>query len=83
MRALSLGEGEELYYCVPVDLNFDSREKLAREVYAEKTYLAVTGERFLVLEGEKQVNSPRNWPPPSGWRNVRRSAASTRSRAVL
>ena len=59
MRALSLGEGEELYYCVPVDLNFDSREKLAREVYAEKTYLAVTGERFLVLEGEKLAASFR------------------------
>lgn len=50
--ALRLGPGEELLYCVPVDLAFDSREGKALEAYADGVWLAVTQERLAVLEGE-------------------------------
>lgn len=51
-KALALGAGEEIYYCVPVDLQYDNQGKLAGEAYAEKVYLVVTTSRFLVLEKE-------------------------------
>ena len=51
-KALALGDGEEIYYCVPVDLQYDNQGKLAGEAYAEKVYLVVTTSRFLVLEKE-------------------------------
>ena len=51
--ALALGEGETLWYCVPADLQFDSGAKLAREEYAAGVWLAVTEERFAVLEGTR------------------------------
>lgn len=50
MEALKLAPGESLWYCVPVDLRFDNKRKLAREEYASQTWLAVTQERFLVLD---------------------------------
>ena len=50
--ALKLAPGEDIMYCVPVDLDFDSRKMQAGQSYTEKVYLVVTGERFLVLEGE-------------------------------
>lgn len=51
MEALSLADGESLWYCVPVDLRFDHAARLAREEYTSQTFLAVTEERFLVLNG--------------------------------
>ena len=53
LETLALRDGEELRYCVPVDLEFDNRAKLARDAYAGQVWLGVTGERFLVLEGEQ------------------------------
>lgn len=53
MAALGLVPGEEPVYCVPVDLEFDSRKMQAREAYGDKTWLVVTQDRFLVLEGER------------------------------
>ena len=50
MEALKLAPGESLWYCVPVDLRFDNQKKLAGEEYAARTWLAVTQERFLVLD---------------------------------
>lgn len=50
MEALALEKGEEIRYCVPVDLEFDSRKMQAREAYAKNIWLAVTDKRFLVLE---------------------------------
>lgn len=51
--ALELAPGEEPMYCVPVDLGFDSRKMQAREAYADRVWLVVTQERFLVLEEEQ------------------------------
>lgn len=52
-EALKLRPGEEPVYCVPVDLEFDNRKMQPREAYAGKVFLVVTGERFLVLEGDR------------------------------
>lgn len=52
-KALNLGDGEEICYCVPVDLQFDNHTKLAGGAYAKKVWLVVTTSRFLVLEEEK------------------------------
>ncbi|MCI8694768.1 MAG: ABC transporter ATP-binding protein [Lachnospiraceae bacterium] len=49
-NALALGEGEEICYCVPADLSFDSRKMQAREAYTGKIWLVVTQERLAVLE---------------------------------
>ncbi len=56
-KALSLDGGEEIYYCVPVDLQYDNRAKMAKEAYAEMVWLVVTTARFLVLEQEKVTAS--------------------------
>ena len=52
-EALGLSAGEEVLYCVPVDLEFDSRKMQAREAYAGRIFLVVTGTRFLVLQGDE------------------------------
>ncbi len=52
MDALALEQGEEICYCVPVDLKLDGQTKLALEDYAQEIWLVVTDKRFLVLEGE-------------------------------
>lgn len=57
LDGLALETGEELQYCVPVDLTFDSRKMQAGEAYSENLWLAVTNRRFLVLEGEKLCSS--------------------------
>ena len=51
--ALGLEAGEEIMYCVPVDLPVDNRKMQAWKAYAGDIWLAVTQERLLVLEGEK------------------------------
>ena len=57
MDALGLAPGEEPMYCVPVDLEFDSRKMQAVDAYAQKIWIVVTQERFLVLDG---VQDPGN-----------------------
>lgn len=54
LEALQLTPGEEPMYCVPVDLEFDSRKMQAGEAYAKSVWLVVTEKRFVVLE-ENQV----------------------------
>ena len=49
MKALALGEGEEICYCVPADLSYDSRKMQVRETYSGKIWLVVTQERFARL----------------------------------
>ncbi len=51
-KALSLREGETVWYCVPVDLGFDNEKKRAETSYAETTWIVVTEERLMVLTGE-------------------------------
>lgn len=54
-KALSLREGETVWYCVPVDLRFDNSAKSAENSYADCTWLVVTEERLAVLEGERKT----------------------------
>ena len=49
LDALSLSEGEEIWYSVPVDLSFDHAHKLAKESYTAATWLVVTPMRLVVL----------------------------------
>ena len=49
LEVLSLAEGEDLWYCVPIDLVFDNGPKLAREAYTYETWLAVTPLRLFIL----------------------------------
>lgn len=49
-QALTLREGESIWYCVPVDLGFDNGKKSVEASYIKATYLVVTSLRFMVLE---------------------------------
>lgn len=57
IEALSLEQGEKLWYCVPVDLWFDNESKLAKESYTAQVWLAVTEKRFVVLDDSKVTAS--------------------------
>ncbi|MDE5801655.1 MAG: ABC transporter ATP-binding protein/permease [Lachnospiraceae bacterium] len=54
-RALALRDGESIWYCVPVDLEFDNGKKMAESAYTKATWLVVTEERFVVLKGEHKA----------------------------
>ena len=54
-KALSLRDGESIWYCVPVDLGFDNGKKRAESAYTDATWLVVTEERFVVLKGEDKA----------------------------
>ncbi len=54
-RALALGEGETVWYCVPVDLAFDNKKKGAEVAYADSTWIIVTDLRLAVLEGDAKT----------------------------
>ncbi len=47
--ALSLADGEDVWYCVPIDLDFDNARKKACEAFTSQTWLAVTPMRLIVL----------------------------------
>ncbi len=51
-KALELRGGETIWYCVPVDLEFDNGKKSAEISYAEGSWIVVTEERLLVLDGD-------------------------------
>ena len=51
-QALSLKEGESIWYCVPVDLGFHNDKKSAGDSYTTSTFLVVTEERFVVLQND-------------------------------
>jgi len=51
LNALDLKDGETIWYCVPADLQFDNGKKSAEPSYSAQTWLVVTEERFVVLEG--------------------------------
>ena len=50
IEAIALEPGEQLWYCVPVDLRYDNQSKMAKESYTTQVWLAVTEKRFLVLD---------------------------------
>lgn len=54
-KALALRPGEEIWYCVPVDLRFDNDKKKAESAYTDAVWIVVTTERLIVLEGEKKT----------------------------
>lgn len=51
-KALSLGEDEAIWYCVPVDLGFDNGKKSAGDSYTKTTWMVVTNKRLVVLEDQ-------------------------------
>lgn len=57
LEAIKLAPGEEPMYCVPVDLEFDSRKMQAGQAYAKSVWLVVTEKRFLVLEEDRVAAS--------------------------
>lgn len=51
-RLVQIEPSEELWYCVPLDLLYDQKNKVAAEKFAGKEqYIAVTTKRILVLNG--------------------------------
>lgn len=53
-RLVQSEPSEELWYCVPLDLLYDRKNKVAKEQFAEKEqYIAVTTKRILVLNGSE------------------------------
>ena len=50
LDVLSLSQGEEIWYSVPVDLSFDHTHRLAKESYTTATWLVVTPLRLVVLQ---------------------------------
>ena len=53
LEALALDHGEELWYCIPVDLDFDNKSKKACTAYTSGTWLAVTPLRLVILSDTK------------------------------
>lgn len=54
-QALALRNGESIWYCVPTDLGFDNGKKSARTVYTDTSWIVVTDQRLMVLEGEAKA----------------------------
>lgn len=52
-RSMGISEEADVWYCVPVDLCFDSQEKLTKESYAEETYVVVTLQHLMILAGSE------------------------------
>ena len=57
LEALTLAPGETLWYCVPVDLYFDHKNSLATESFTSSVWLAVTQNRFIVLNEDLKTHS--------------------------
>jgi len=59
-RLVQSDPSEELWYCVPLDLLYDRKNKVAEEKFAGKEqYIAVTTKRILVLNGS-EISYERN-----------------------
>ena len=55
-QALSLHDGETIWYCVPVDLDFDNGVHSARTGYTDQTWIIVTEERLVTLRGDEKTS---------------------------
>lgn len=55
-QALSLRDGETIWYCVPVDLAFDNRARSPQTSYTDQTWIVVTEERLMTLRGEEKTS---------------------------
>lgn len=53
-QALSLREGETIWYCVPVDLAFDNGGHSVQTSYTNQTWIVVTEERLMTLRGDEK-----------------------------
>lgn len=59
-RLVQADPSEELWYCVPLDLLYDRKNKVAEEKFAGKEqFIAVTTKRILVLNGN-EISYERN-----------------------
>jgi len=59
-RLVQSDPSEELWYCVPLDLLYDRKNKVAEERFAGKEqYIAVTTKRILILNGN-EITYERN-----------------------
>lgn len=52
-QALSLQDGETVWYCVPVDLDFDNRRHSAESGYTNQTWIVVTEDRLITLREDE------------------------------
>ncbi|MDE5893592.1 MAG: hypothetical protein K2H45_11785, partial [Acetatifactor sp.] len=55
-QALSLREGETIWYCVPVDLAFDNGVRSAQTSYTDQTWIVVTEDRLMTLQGDEKTS---------------------------
>lgn len=56
-KSLMLKKDENIWYCVPYDLSYDTKSKLAPESYTDnEQYLVVTDKRLIILSGDSIIN---------------------------
>ncbi len=55
-QALSLRDGETIWYCVPVDLAFDNGAHSSQTSYTDQTWIVVTEDRLMTLRGEEKTS---------------------------
>ncbi len=55
-QALSLHDGETIWYCVPVDLAFDNGARSAQTSYTDQTWIVVTEDRLVTLRGDEKTS---------------------------
>ncbi|MDE7239028.1 MAG: hypothetical protein K2N41_04885, partial [Lachnospiraceae bacterium] len=55
-QALSLHDGETIWYCVPVDLAFDNGVHSAETSYTDQIWIVVTENRLITLRGEEKTS---------------------------
>ncbi|MDE6674623.1 MAG: ABC transporter ATP-binding protein/permease [Acetatifactor sp.] len=55
-QALSLHDGETIWYCVPVDLAFDNGGHSVQTSYTDQTWIVVTEDRLMTLRGDEKTS---------------------------
>lgn len=55
-QALSLHDGETIWYCVPVDLAFDNGGHSVQTSYTDQTWIVVTEDRLMTLRGDQKTS---------------------------
>lgn len=55
-KILSLGDGENILYCVPIDLSFDNGTHSPETSYTDQTWVVVTEERIITLCGDDKTS---------------------------
>ena len=55
-QALSLHDGETIWYCVPVDLAFDNGAHSSQTSYTDQMWIVVTEDRLMTLQGDEKTS---------------------------